>query len=101
MVRSPRKAENQKKALLPKVFLKEAISSINLIFQLMKPYLKALITVTTSHNSNITKKVLTLPSIDDKFQCLRKGISKKGKETHIFKCLIPDCNNRVIIYKNL
>ncbi len=52
---------------------------------------------TTSHNSNKSKKAPTLPSIDDKFQFLRKGVSKKGNETLIFKCLIPDCNNRVII----
>ena len=44
---------------------------------------------TSSHG----KKEHNLPSIDDKFQFLRKGKTKRGKETHIFKCLITNCGS--------
>jgi len=44
---------------------------------------------TTSSHAN--KKVPILPSIQDKFQFLRKGKSKSNKETHIYKCLVSNC----------
>ena len=53
---------------------------------------------TTSFNANKNKKVPSLPSIDDKFLFLRKSKSRKGKETHVFKCIIPDCTSKVIIF---
>ena len=98
MVSSPRKAATQKKSTTTESIPQRS----NIIHQ---PDISADEAMsessnhgaTTSHNSNKSKKAPTLPSIDDKFQFLRKGVSKKGNETHIFKCLIPDCNNRVII----
>jgi len=51
---------------------------------------------TTSGNSLKKKKSPNLPAIDKFFKFLRKGVTKKGKESHVYQCLIENCNNPVL-----
>ena len=51
---------------------------------------------TTSGDSSKKKKSPNLPPIDRFFKFLRKGVTKKGKESHVYQCLIENCNNPVL-----